>query len=115
MIRYRPQCRLIIATLFLFTITYFVCYVLKIAFSSDGNPCITSTKENKASKISSITSKWSNNKTQWEYNALRKVMIAVSNITTEPIMVTVVNEGYVTLAQNWLCNTIEMGIHSKVL
>lgn len=39
---------------------------------------------------------------------------AYLNLTAKPVMITVVNDGYVTLAQNWLCNTINMDIHDKV-
>ena len=115
MTRYSSKYRLIIITLCLLTTIYFVCYLPEIVFSADRKSCIICNKEQKTSKLSFRGSKSFSDKIQWEHKALRKVLNAALNVTTNPILVTVVNEGYVTLAQNWLCNTIEMGIHSKVL
>ena len=50
----------------------------------------------------------------FEEITLKKVFHAVSFLKTNTVMFTVVNEGYVTLAKNWICNTKHMDIHNKV-
>ena len=93
MIGYSSQCSLIIITLCLLTTIYFVFYLPKIVFFADCKLCIIWTKQQKTSKLSLISSKSFSDKIQWEYKALRNVLIAASNVTTEPMMVTICNLG----------------------
>lgn len=59
---------------------------------------------------------------QWEADyAMRKfdtiddVVNIAKKMNTSPVMVTFVNDAYLPLVYNWLCNTVSMNVHNKIL
>lgn len=52
---------------------------------------------------------------RYNESSYRQVVLdAVKNIQKKPVMVSLINGGYLELAFNWLCNTKYMGIHDQV-
>ena len=49
-----------------------------------------------------------------ERAAFKLIMDVLSKRTINRIMLTVINDGYSLLGQNWLCNTLNMVTHDKV-
>ncbi|XP_071177306.1 uncharacterized protein [Mytilus edulis] len=50
-----------------------------------------------------------------EQKDLESILTIARSMSKEAVLVTVINDGYLTLAYNWLCNTKHMEIHHQVL
>ncbi|XP_052075177.1 uncharacterized protein LOC127712649 [Mytilus californianus] len=46
---------------------------------------------------------------------LEKILTIAKAMSKETVLVTVINDGFLPLAYNWLCNTKHMGVHHQVL
>lgn len=64
-------------------------------------------------KVTHITHVIENEKLN-EKEISKQISSEISKFTSKTILVTVVNDGYVNIAKNWLCNTVHMDIHNKV-
>lgn len=49
-----------------------------------------------------------------EQKDLESILTIAKSMSKEAVLVTVINDGYLPLAYNWLCNTKHMGIHHQV-
>ncbi|CAC5356949.1 unnamed protein product [Mytilus coruscus] len=46
---------------------------------------------------------------------LNYILNTAKSISSKPVLVTLINDGFIELARNWLSNTKHMGIHRQVL
>lgn len=77
--------------------------------------CINITSEVELTDVSySLTQKGTEDFTE-DYNAIEEITHIARKISSTPVMVTFVNDAYLPLVYNWLCNTISMNIHQQVL
>lgn len=49
------------------------------------------------------------------FDTIDDIVNIAKKINKSPVMVTFVNDAYLPLVYNWLCNTVGMNVHNKVM